>query len=76
MYYFIYIIYENTHTHTHTANWLLLYYTIVVTLYFKVQFSLIINLTYDICLNKLLIYCLLIVRKVVVKFRYWVRPGM
>ncbi len=40
----------------------------LVTLYFKVQVSL---LT-DFCLNKLVICCLSIVRKAVVKFRYGV----
>ncbi len=39
-----------------------------VTLYIKVQFSLLTN--YNFCLNKLLICCLIIVSNVVVKFRY------
>ncbi len=48
----------------------------MVTLYFKVQFSLLKTINYEFCLNKLLICCLLIVIKVVVKFRYWVGLGM
>ncbi len=44
----------------------------IVTLHFEVQFSLLTNHYYDLCLNKLLICCLLIVSKVVVKFRSWV----
>ncbi len=42
---------------------------ILVTLYFKVQFSLLTTIIYDFFLNKLLICCLLIVSKAVVKFR-------
>ncbi len=34
------------------------------------------TINYDFCLNKLLICCLLIVSKVVVKFRYRVGLGM
>ncbi len=34
------------------------------------------TINYDFSLNKLLICCLLIVSKVVVKFRYWIGLGM
>ncbi len=34
------------------------------------------TINYDFCLNKLLICCLLIVSKIVVKLRYWVGLGM
>ncbi len=57
----------------------LLHFRSSVILYFKVQFSINKPLTTIdslINLNKLLIHCLLIVSKVVVKFRYWVGLGM
>ncbi len=46
---------------------------IMVTLYNREHLF---TINYDFSLNKLLICCLLIVSKVVVKFRYWVWLGM
>ncbi len=46
------------------------------TLHFKVQFLPLTNHWLWLCLNELLICCLLIGSKVIVKFRYWVGLGI
>ncbi len=47
-----------------------------VTLYLRFNSHYQQTINYDLCLSKLLICCLFIVKKVVVKFKYWVKLRM